>query len=239
VIGCDCAVCLSTDRRNNRLRPGVMIEQGGSVVLIDTSTDLRQQALRFGVERVDAVLYTHAHADHVLGLDELRVFNFRQGGAIPCYGSPPTLTAIREMFSYVFAVADRGGARPRLELHPVEGPFEALPGLAVTPVPLMHGYLAIFGYRIGRFAYLTDCNQIPESSFALLEDLDVLVLDALRYRPHPAHFSIEQALVAASRIGAGMSYFTHLTHEVDHGSPLMPLPADVALAYDGLVVDVG
>jgi len=238
VIGCECAVCRSTDPRNNRLRPSVMIEHGNKVLLIDTATDLRQQSLRFGIDRVDAVLYTHAHADHVLGLDELRIFNLRQEDVIPCFGSAETLQAIRTMFAYVFGSADGGGPRPRLDLRRVEGPFEVLEGLLATPIPLLHGDLPIYGYRLGRFAYLTDCSHIPEASFALLEGLDVLVLDALRYRPHRTHFSIDQALEAASRIGADRSYFTHLTHEVDHGNLRHPLPPQVELAYDGLAVDL-
>lgn len=215
-----------------------MLEHADSVVLIDTSTDLRQQALRFGIERVDAVLYTHAHADHVLGLDELRIFNLRQQSVIPCFGSPRTLDVVRSMFAYVFEEADDFGPRPRLELQPVDGPFEAVPGLSVVPIPLIHGELPVYGYRTGRFAYLTDCSHIPDTSWELLEDLDVLVLDALRYRPHRSHFSIDQAIAAATRIGAARTYFTHLTHEVDHAHLRTPLPADVALAHDGLTLDV-
>jgi phosphoribosyl 1,2-cyclic phosphate phosphodiesterase len=216
-----------------------MIEHAGRTVLIDTSTDLRQQALQFGVRRVDAVVYTHEHADHVLGLDELRIFNQRQRSEIPCFGPGRSLEALRQMFGYAFSSSHDGGPRPRLGLYPVEARFEVVKGLVATPVPILHGELSIFGYRVGDFAYLTDCSRIPESSFALLEDLEVLVLGALRYRPHPTHFTIEQALAAADRIAARRTYFTHLTHDVDHARPEIDFPADVELAWDGMTFDVG
>lgn len=207
--------------------------------MIDTPTDLRIQALRHRVERVDAVLYTHEHADHVLGLDELRIFNVRQRMVIPCFGSERTLAVIRSMFAYVFESAGEGGPRPRIELHSIDRPFELFDGLAVTPIPVLHGELPIFGYRLGRFAYVTDCSHIPESSVGLLEGLEVLVLGALRYRPHKTHFSIDQAVAVASRIGASQTYVTHLTHDVDHGNRSEPLPSRIELAHDGLVIDLG
>lgn len=233
VIGCDCRVCSSSNPRNRRLRCSVLLELGSRVVLVDTSTDFRQQALRYGLQRLDAVLFTHAHADHVCGLDDVRPFNFRQGEAIPCYGSAVTLERIRQMFAYVFEPEGEGGGKPQLELREVRGPF-TLFGHRVVPVPLRHGSLEVFGYRLGPFAYLTDCHAIPEASFALLAGVEVVILDALRYRPHPTHFNIDQALAAAARIGARETYFTHLTHEVDHDAPEVPLPPGVAFGYDGL-----
>lgn len=237
VIACRCPVCTSTDPRNRRLRPAALLELPAGTALIDTPTDLRQQALAYAVERVDAVLYTHAHADHILGLDELRVFNFRQGAAIPCYGPASALAGIRRAFAYAFEPGQEGGGKPQVELVPVEGPLELL-GARVVPVPVRHGSLEVYGYRIGGFAYVTDVNFIPEESFALLAGVEVLVLGALRYRPHTTHFSFEEAFVAAARIGAQRTLLTHIAHDVDHGAPAVPLPPGVEIAHDGLVLDL-
>lgn len=234
---CDCEVCRSTDPRDQRLRPSVLLEWDGAAVLVDTSTDLRRQALDHGLKRLDAVLYTHAHADHVFGLDELRLFNWRKGGAMPVYGSPVTLAAIRRTFWYVFEETEAGGGKPLLDLHEVEAPF-ALFGRTVIPVPLQHGRLPITGWRIGTFAYLTDVSSIPETSYALLEGLDVLVLSALRFRPHPTHLHLERALEEAARIGARRTLFTHIAHEIAHAAVAPTLPSGVALAHDGLAVEV-
>lgn len=237
VIGCDCAVCRSPAAENKRFRAGLKIEIGGRVVLVDTPTDLRQQALRFGLARVDAILFTHAHADHVFGLDDVRIFNFRQRQSIPCYGSPATLRALRRTFSYVFEEGQEGGGKPRLDLVEL-GDGAKLCGRRFVHVPVLHGSLPVSGYRVGGFAYVTDCSHIPEASYALLEDLEVLILGALRYREHPTHFSIAQALEVAARIGAGHTYFTHLAHDVDHHNPRVILPPAVDFGYDGLVVDL-
>ena len=238
VIGCTCRVCLSTNPKNRRWRPGLKIEiKTGTedrIVLVDTPTDLREQALRFGLPRVDAIVFTHPHADHIYGLDDVRIFNFRQGTAIPCYGSEETLRNIRRAFAYVFEAGQEGGGKPQLDLHPVREPFELL-GRTFVPVPVWHGEMEVFGYRTGGFAYVTDCNQIPETSFRLLEGVEILVLDALRHRPHPTHFSVEEAIEVAERVGARRTIFTHMTHDIDHDDPL---PAGVELGYDGLVFDV-
>jgi phosphoribosyl 1,2-cyclic phosphate phosphodiesterase len=237
VIACTCAVCTSDEPRNRRWRPGLKIETGRGVLLVDTSTDLREQALRFGLERVDGVLFTHAHADHIFGLDDVRIFNFRQQAAIPCYGSAETLAAIRRIFAYAFEATQAGGGKPQLDLIEVREPFQVL-GQAVVPVPVWHGEMEVFGYRFGSFAYVTDCNLIPESSLRLLEGVETLILDALRYRPHSTHFSIQEAVEAAARIGASRTVLTHLSHEVDYAAPQFPLPEGVELGYDGLVLDV-
>jgi phosphoribosyl 1,2-cyclic phosphate phosphodiesterase len=237
VIGCDCAVCTSDNVKNRRFRAGLKIESGDRVILIDTPTDLRQQALRFGIPRVDAILFTHAHADHIFGLDDVRIFNFRQRGPIPCYGSATTLDALRRTFAYVFESGERGGGKPQLDLEEIVGPRD-LCGGTVVPVPVRHGSLAVNGYRLGGFAYVTDCNHIPEESFALLSGLEVLVLGALRYHDHPTHFTIQQAIEVAGRIGAGRTYLTHLAHEVDHDNPRVALPPSVAFGYDGLVFEI-
>lgn len=237
VIGCACAVCTSGDARNRRLRPGAQVRLDGGVILLDTPTDLRQQSLRYGLPRVDAVLFTHPHADHVFGLDEVRVFNFRQRQVIPCFGSAETLAALRRIFAYAFERGQEGGGKPRVELLEVAGPFELL-GREVVPVPVWHGEMSVLGYRIGRFAYVTDVNRIPAESLALLAGVDVLVLGALRYRPHSTHFSIAEAAEVAQAIGARRTLLTHIAHEVDHGNQELPLPPGVELAYDGLAFDV-
>ncbi|MDP9122906.1 MAG: MBL fold metallo-hydrolase, partial [Acidobacteriota bacterium] len=226
VIGCTCPVCTSGNPRNKRWRPGLKLEVDGRVILVDTPTDLREQALRFGLPRVDAILFTHAHADHVFGLDDVRIFNFRQRSSIPCYGGATTLAALRRTFAYAFEDGQEGGGKPRLELIEVREPF-ALLGAKVIPVPVWHGELEVFGYRIGSFAYVTDCNQIPELSFGLLAGVETLILDALRYRHHSTHFSVEEAVAVASRVGAARTILTHLAHEIDHDAPAVPLPAGV------------
>jgi phosphoribosyl 1,2-cyclic phosphate phosphodiesterase len=221
------------------LRSSIYVEGDDGVrLLVDTATDLRSQALRAGIRRIDAVLYTHSHADHVMGLDEVRRFNVLSRQPIPLYGTPATLDDLRRTFSYVFAPdAPRGGGVPDLRLWPLAG-AACFGRTVVEPIPVQHGRWEVLGYRFGRFAYLTDCNAIPESSLARLHGLDVLVLDALRHRPHPTHFSLEQAVAMAYRIGARSTYFTHIAHELGHAPTCAALPASMTLAYDGLVVDV-
>jgi phosphoribosyl 1,2-cyclic phosphate phosphodiesterase len=236
VIGCGCPVCTSPSPRNKRWRPGLKLEIGDRVALVDTPTDLRAQALRFGLPRVDAVVFTHAHADHVFGLDEVRIFNFRQRTAIPCYGSAATLGALRRTFAYVFEEGQEGGGKPQLELIEIDGRFSLL-GQEVVPVPVWHGDLEVYGYRIGNFAYVTDCKAIPETSFDLLAGVEVLILDALRYRPHSTHLSVNEALDVAARIGAPRTILTHIAHEIDHEAPAVALPPGVEFGYDGLILD--
>jgi phosphoribosyl 1,2-cyclic phosphate phosphodiesterase len=219
------------------LRPSLRIEWPSASILIDTATDLREQALRHKISRVDAVLYTHGHADHVLGLDELRLYNWRQRGSIPAYGSPSTIEALRKTFWYVFDDLPIESTRPAIETRIVDGPFTLL-GRRVVPVPLYHGSMPILGFRIGRMAYLTDVSRIPETSYPMLDGLDLLVLNALRERPHPTHLTIEQALVEAERIGASRTFFTHMSHEVHHATHSARLPHGVDLSYDGLTLEV-
>ena len=239
VIGCTCATCRSTDLKDKRRRPSIYIQfDEGPSVLVDASPDLRDQALEYRIERVDLILLTHSHADHVLGLDDVRIYNFRQRGAIPCQGDKRTLSDVRRMFAYVFDPGTpKGGGIPQLNLFPITGPF-SFSQRTFIPVPLKHGTLPILGYRIGAFAYLTDCSEIPESSLAQLDQLDVLVLDALRRRRHSTHFSLDEAVEMAVRIGARQTYFTHMTHDLLHADTCKSLPPDMTLAYDGLVVDV-
>ena len=239
MIGCRCETCRSDDPRDRRLRPSiyVQVEQGPSV-LVDTATDLRQQALTHDVPRVDAILFTHSHADHVMGIDEVRRFNVMQRAAIPAYADARTGADLRRMFHYIFRPpAELGGGVPQIELHAVDGPF-AVQGIQVRPVPVFHGELPVLGFRFGRFAYLTDCNRIPDASFALLHDLDLLVLDALRHRPHPTHFTVAEAVAAVARIAPRQALFTHICHDLPHAASEAALPAGVGLAFDGLRLDV-
>ena len=238
MIGCGCATCHSTDPRDKRLRPSIYVEvEGGPAVLVDTGTDLRQQALTFGVARVDAILFTHSHADHIMGLDEVRRFNAAQRGAIPAYADERTAADLRRTFHYIFQPpAERGGGVPQIDLHTIDGPFDCH-GLMVVPVPVFHGSRPILGFRFGGFAYLTDCNRIPDQAWPLLDELDVLVLDALRHRPHPTHFTVAQALDVASRVRPRQTYLTHICHDLPHAATNASLPPGVELAYDGLVIE--
>ncbi len=237
MIGCDCKVCTSSDPRDKRTRPSLLVQVGDIRLLIDTSPELRLQCLANDVCEIDAVLYTHQHADHVVGLDDLRRFNWLMRKPVPCYGSKRTLASIKRMFSYVFDSApDSPHSKPNLELHEIsEEPFEVA-RVQVVPIPLMHGPLPILGYRVGNLAYCTDCSEIPEASMAKLVGLDVLILDALRHTPHPTHFNLEQAVEMAARIGARRTYFTHIAHEILHEPTDKGLPDGMALAYDGLII---
>ena len=239
MIGCSCDVCRSADPRDRRTRPSIYLElEHGAKILVDTSTDLRMQALTHGVSRVDAILFTHSHADHVMGLDDSRRFSQMQKGPICCYADARTIESLKKSFYYVFDPAtDQGGGLPQIDLRTIDGPFE-VGGITVRPVPLMHGNRSILGFRFGDFAYLTDTNGIPDESFALLTGVKTIVLDALRHRPHATHFTVAQALDAASRIQPRQTYFTHICHELPHAATNQSLPAGVELAYDGLRFDI-
>jgi phosphoribosyl 1,2-cyclic phosphate phosphodiesterase len=238
MIGCRCATCASTDPRDTRLRPSIYVQSRDARVLIDAGPDLRAQALRHHISRVDAILFTHGHADHILGIDDVRRFNAIQRAAMPCMGDAQTLGDIRRMFSYVFDPAtSKGGGLPQLELFEIAGPF-CIGRLEVQPISIFHGPRPILGFRFGSFAYLTDCSAIPDESWPRLEQLDVLVLDALRDRPHPTHFSLAEAVEAAGRVGARRTLFTHMTHDLAHAATCARLPAGLSLAHDGLVLDL-
>jgi phosphoribosyl 1,2-cyclic phosphate phosphodiesterase len=248
-IGCDCAVCRSTDPRDRRMRPSILIDLGngadgsrvaGAVrfVLVDTSTDLRAQALANDVRRVDAILFTHAHADHVFGIDEVRRYNAMQRASIPIMAAPDTLAEIRDTFAYIFKPPPSfGGGVPKLVPFAIGGPF-SLGGLEIVPVPLMHGPTPILGFRVGAFAYLTDCNEIPPASWPLLDGVRTLVLDALREKPHSTHFNVAEALDVVARLRPERTYFTHIAHELGHEATCARLPAGVELAYDGQMLEI-
>lgn len=238
VIGCDCGVCQSADPRDVRLRPSIFMETAAARVLVDCGPDLRAQVLRHRIRRVDAILFTHGHADHILGLDEVRRFNALMKGPMPCYGDRRTLDDIRQTFHYVFDPATpKGGGLPALDLHEIDGPIR-VGDLEAVPVPLWHGGRPILGFRAGAFAYLTDCNRIDDEAWPLLDGLDAVVIDALREQPHPTHFSLGQAIDAATRIGARRTLFTHMCHHLGHEATNAKLPAGMSLAYDGLTLDL-
>ncbi len=232
VVGCRCAVCLSSHPYNNRTRCSAVLSYGKYNILIDTSTDLRQQVLREDIRHIDAVFYTHSHADHVHGIDDLRGFNLHSKKPIPLYGSKQTLDRIRNSFSYIFDNSRPASYVPRLKLHPIDKPVELF-GLKIVPIPMKHGQMQSFGYRCGPLAYLTDCNAIPQSSQEQLHGLELLVLDGLRFTPHKTHFNIPQAIEMAQRIGAKQTLLTHLSHEVDHPVHDPQLPDGINLAHDG------
>ena len=234
VVGCRCAICTSEDPRNKRLRQSVKIEANGKHFLIDTTPDLRLQLLRAPIPRLDFILFTHSHSDHLMGLDDIRPFNFRQREAVHAFANPHTAKAIRRAFSYIWNDTQIGGGKPQLDLHEIDGPFTH-EGIDIVPIPVRHGDWTILGFRLGDFAYITDTNGIPEESLALLEGVDTLALDGLRPTPkHPTHFTIDEAVAVAQRIGARMTYLIHLTHEVDHETVEKTLPENVRLAWDGM-----
>jgi phosphoribosyl 1,2-cyclic phosphate phosphodiesterase len=238
-IGCHCAVCTSDDPRDKRLRPSVYVKYGGHGVLIDTTPDLRQQALRAGIERVDAILFTHSHADHIMGLDDVRPFNFRQGGEIPIYGSAETIDNIRRCFRYIFDARYAESAVPRLVCNAFNGSPINLFGVDFTPLRLCHGRGTVHGFRFGSAAYLTDHSDIPEESMEQLSGLDVLFLDALRHRPHPTHSTVEHSLQSVEKLAPRRAFFTHICHDLSHARTEEHLPPHVRLAYDGLEILIG
>jgi phosphoribosyl 1,2-cyclic phosphate phosphodiesterase len=234
MVGCGCDVCRSDDPRDSRSRCSILLQYNDRHVLVDTSTDLRLQALRQGIPRVDAVLFTHSHADHVNGIDDLRGFNFIHRQVVPAYGDRETMASLTSTFAYIFDGMAAGDYRPLLEPRVVEAPFDLF-GLEVVPVPLAHGSGSSTGYRFGPVAYLTDCSSIPEESLPLLAGLEVLILDALRHTPHPNHFTIDEALTAVRLLSPRRAILTHLTHEIRHRDGA-GLPAGVEFAHDGMVI---
>ena len=249
-IGCGCDVCTSPDPRDKRTRPSILIDLGARghpsvvadavrYVLVDTSPDLRQQCLSNGVHRVDAILFTHAHADHVCGFDDIRRFNHLQKTPMVCLGTEATLADLRRMFSYAFAPPkQQGGGLPQVRLCTLGGGAFMLGGVEVVPVPLMHGVLPVLGFRIGAFAYLSDCNRIPDTSRPLLDGVTTVILDALRWRPHSTHFSVEEAIAVVADLGATRALFTHISHDLGHAATCARLPRGVELAYDGQIVEI-
>jgi phosphoribosyl 1,2-cyclic phosphate phosphodiesterase len=239
VIGCRCAVCASPDLHNKRLRTSALLEAGGLNLLFDAGPDLRQQALAVGLARLDAVLLTHHHADHVTGLDDLRPLNFAQRAAIPLYGAAPTLKFVREHFGYAFAEPSDGSTRPALELVEIgDAAAFQVGAVRVLPFDVYHGTWTITGFRIGGLGYVTDASAIPPASLAYLRGLDLLVLNALRLAPHPTHFSLTQALELIDELNPRRALLVHMTHDMEHHTINATLPTHVRLAYDGQIVEI-
>lgn len=238
VIGCRCPTCLSTDPRNKRTRcSAAVITDGGETLLIDSGPDLRLQALRENISRVDAVLYTHAHADHLNGIDDLRNFCYLQKQAIPIFANETTLSTIQQRFAYAFMPPGQHWNRPVLTAHTAEQEF-AIGNTRITPIPVMHGRQQILGYKINNVAYVTDVSSISEESMCLLEGLDLLLLDCLHYTPHNTHFHLEKSIEAAQALRARRTYFIHMTHQMEYFSLRAQLPDNIEPAYDGLRVSV-
>jgi phosphoribosyl 1,2-cyclic phosphate phosphodiesterase len=233
--GCACNVCQSTDPLDQRTRCSALLGYAGRNVLIDMATDLRQQALREQLQKIDAVLLTHTHADHLHGIDDLRPFNRHVAGPIPIYAAAPDVAHLQRVFPYIFSDDLGEGYRPQLETRCFAGPF-MLFGEQIVPIPLQHGRGVSYGFRLGAFAYLTDCSAIPEASYALLSGVTTLVIDGLRFRPHITHFNVPEAMAAAERIGAEQTWLTHLNHEISHQHHGRQLPPGIAFAYDGLKI---
>jgi phosphoribosyl 1,2-cyclic phosphate phosphodiesterase len=234
-VGCECATCKSDDPRDNRLRTSILIEHRGHNILIDASTDFRQQALRSGIKHLDAILFTHAHADHCFGLDDARPLMFRRG-AIGCFATELTWEGLRRIYSYAFEPSPYPGV-PRITPHRIEGEF-TLCGLSIEPLTVLHGGLPVTAFRIGGFAYVTDCNEIPEDTLSRLLRLDVLVIDALRFRAHPTHMTLDQALGYIRRLEPRRALLTHISHDIKHAQTSDHLPPGVEIAYDGLTIDI-
>ncbi|HSB10077.1 MAG TPA: MBL fold metallo-hydrolase [Blastocatellia bacterium] len=234
-VGCECATCLSEDPRDKRLRTSLLVEHQGQNVLIDASTDFRQQALRIGLKHLAAILFTHSHADHCFGLDDTRPIMFRDG-AIPVFATEETWEGLRRIFSYAFEPAGYPGV-PRIIPNRIEGDFDLL-GLKIEPLTVIHGQLPVTAFRIGEFAYVTDCNSIPAETCVRLMGLDLLVIDALRFKKHPTHMTLDQALGYIERLKPRSALLTHISHDIKHADTSQHLPENVEIAYDGLVVEL-
>ncbi len=234
-IGCECETCLSDDPRDKRLRTSLLIEHAAHCIIIDTSTDFRQQALGIGLKQLDAVLFTHAHADHCFGLDDARPLMFRHG-ALACFASDITWRGLRRVYAYAFEPASYPGV-PRIIAHRIEGEFHLL-GLDVQPLTVLHGRLPVTAFRINDFAYVTDCQEIPEAARTKLSGLELLILDALRLKSHPTHLSLEQALGYIEQIKPRRALLTHISHDIKHAEISKRLPANVGIAYDRLSVEL-
>jgi phosphoribosyl 1,2-cyclic phosphate phosphodiesterase len=236
-IGCDCAVCCSSDPRDRRTRPSVMIAYNGHHVLIDTTPDFREQALREKITSVDAVFYTHTHADHILGIDDLRPLSFaHKPGRMPLFADPAAAEFLRNMFRYIFDADYKFGGLPQVEMKPIEGPVELF-GARFEPVTVIHGETPILGFRFGSAAYLTDHSDVPRDSLDRLRNLDILFLDALRYKPHPTHSTVEQSLKIVAEVKPKRAFFTHICHDLPHAATDTAMPAGVRLAYDGMKLE--
>jgi phosphoribosyl 1,2-cyclic phosphate phosphodiesterase len=237
-IGCGCEVCSSPDPRDRRFRCSISVQWRGRSILVDTPPEFRLQSIRSHLRRVDLLLYTHSHADHIFGLDDVRRYNEMQGVELPIYSAAETLEDLQRSFRYVFVTTQLGGGKPKLALTPIEGDRVNWEGLEIEAIPIWHGKLPVLAFRFGDFAYVTDTSEIPASSMERLRGLDTLILGALRWEEHPTHFNIDQALAVVAELRPRRTFFTHIAHTVGHRETEARLPSGVRLAYDGLVLDV-
>jgi phosphoribosyl 1,2-cyclic phosphate phosphodiesterase len=235
-IGCRCPVCTSDDPKNKRLRCALHIEHRGHSILVDAGPDLRTQALHYRIDEIDCVLLTHGHADHLHGLDDVRSYCFGRDEPLPCYADALTIERIERVFDYAFD-KDAPSAIPQIVLHLIDGPFSVC-GLDIEPLTVYHGRAPVLAFRIGSFAYVTDTNRIPDEAMERLHGLDILILDALRYKEHPTHFNIAQALAVVEKLKPAQTYFTHIADQLDHHQTNAKLPDRVELAYDGLILEL-
>lgn len=237
VISCTCNVCTSHDTHNQRLRTAALLQHDNTTILIDAGPDLRTQMLRHHVMNIDAVLLTHAHTDHIGGIDDLRPFTMRSGQTLPIYGDQPTLQRVRHMFDYAFDPAPSLSTRPSIETCPISTSFR-VGSLTIEPFTVMHGSHTIVGYRFGGLAYITDASALPDETMERLRGLDVLVINALRHKPHPLHLTVAEALAIVDELQPRQAYFVHITHDLEHQTTNSELPAYAQLAYDGQVIEV-
>lgn len=237
MIGCGCSVCGSSDPRDKRNRPSILVSSDGCNILIDTPPELRLSCLRFGVDHIESVVFTHHHADHIMGLDDIRRFNALKDGPMSCYGTALTLDEIKQTFRYAFGSHHYGGGLPILELEEISGPF-CVESVPFEPLPVMHGPTPVTGFRIGGFAYMTDVKSIPDETLDRLMGLDTLILGVLRHRPHPTHLSVPEALELLQRIRPRQTFFTHVAHDMGHRETEAGLPPSVRLAYDGMRLEL-
>ena len=238
VIGCQCATCLSGDPRDKRMRTSVMIECGDTRIIIDTSNDFRMQMLAHGVRKVDAIVFTHHHFDHISGFDDIRALNYVTRKPMDCYATEETFKNLKKFFAYAFEGNTPASGLPQTVLHLVQpGATFPVAGIEMTAIPLRHGSLDVMGYRVGNIAYCTDCNAIPESSYALMEGLEYFIIDALRYTKHPTHFTVDEAIAVAQRVKAKQTYFTHIAHEIKHEEAEKKLPQGMKIAFDGMTLE--
>ena len=237
VVGCNCKTCTSNNPKNKRMRSSIFIQEKNNDMLIDTSPELRLQMLANDITNIDLVLFTHAHADHIMGFDDLRVINWLKGESVPCYGNKDTMNKIRNIFDYIFDPLQVGGGIPQVTLNTIKSEFE-YNNLLITPLEVKHGKLDVLGFKIKNMAYITDCSFIPENTFKKLKNIDLLIIDALRFEEHPTHMNLKEAIEVVKKINPKKAYFTHISHEMEHKETNKKLPENMELAYDGLILKV-
>ncbi len=233
VPGCSCSVCKSTDPRNKRTRPSLLIKENNRNIIIDTPQEFRIQLIRHNIKTIDAILYTHHHADHLLGLDDIRYYNVKMKKSIPIYANKETIKHIKQVFSYIFNPTQIGGGIPQIEINEIDKDFEVC-GITFIPLIVYHGKLKIFGYKWQNIAYITDASYLPPETIEKIRNLDILIINALKYKKHPTHFNVEEALNVINTVKPKKAYLTHISHDIEHASLQSQLPANVFVAYDSL-----